>query len=402
MADNLTKNELVMKEKMDNILKEVDDSKKEAIFNLITKLDKNDDLTAREFGNDIQKKLSNATEQILEKTKMPEANEAGELLNSLMYEISNSNINEKPKMGFFGKLFKKADKMKFEMTSNFENVSDRIDDIVDKLEERNSNLIKDIEVMDNLLETNEQLDIAVDVYIKAGELKLEQLATVAIPELKEKILTNSTPELEHELMELTSFYDRLDKRTMDLRLTQQILKQSFPQIKLMKNNSFVLSQKIDSSINHAIPTWKNQIAISVSLLNQQKTAEISNRIDETTNQLMRKNAEMLHDSTIDIAKQNERAIVDMETLQYSQNLLVETIKETMAIQEQGRKDRLQAKDNLLKMEQEMRDKLLELASSTNLVNDQDSRERKTVYDATEQIEYTETEPKKKPDYKDFL
>lgn len=395
-SDNqvLTKNEIKLNDKKNKLLAELDSKKKEQVLALSEKLDFDNELTVKEFGNTLQQKLGQNSEQIIGRTKINNTDEAGVLLNDLMFELQSAGVEKKTTgVGFIDKFIKKMGKAKYDITTNYTTVSERVEGITQQLQIQNKQLADDIEIVNDLIENNQQLEVATDVYIKAGEIKAEELKTVIIPELKRQLSISKNPEIEQELMEKANYLDRLEKRVMDLQLTQQVLKQSYPQLSLMKNASYVLSEKIDSSIHHAIPTWKNQIAIAIGLKNQQTAVEVAKAVSETTNQLLRSNAEMLKTSVTETAKENERGIVDIETLEFTQNALIETIRETIEIQNKGRSDRESAKLRLEQMETEMKTKLMEMASS---IAEENPNVRKTVYDSTEKLEY------KKDSYEDLL
>lgn len=390
----VTENEIALKNKENEILKGLDVRKREQVYQLSTKLDDTDELTIKEFGSTLQSKLGSNSEKVLEKTKTTNTGDVGELLNNLMFELKDIGKPEESKLPFFGKLFKKASKMKYDIQSEYTSVSSRVDGIVEELNKQNDILKNDFSIITEIMEQNQQLEVATDIYIKAGDLKIEELRMVTIPKLKKQLEVSPNVELEQELMDKSNYLDRLDKRVMDLRLTQQILKQSYPQLTLMRQANQVLSDKIDSSITSTIPVWKNQLALRMQLKNQEDAIKAQKNVTDTTNKMLRSNADLLHDNVVETAIQNERGIVDVDTIEYTQQKLLDTIKETIEVQNKGREDRENAKVRLIEMESEMKKKLLEMANEMN--NQPESNGRKVVRDATERISYQES------GYEDYL
>lgn len=393
-GDILDKNEVALQKKENEIMQGLDARKREQVLQLSKKLDDTNELTIKEFGSTLQNKLGSNSEKVLEKTKTTNTGDVGELLNNLMFELKDIGKPEDSKLPFFGKIFKKASKVKHDIESEYLSVSSRVDGIVDELNKQNDVLKNDFSIISEIMEQNQQLEVATDIYIKAGDLKLEELRMVTIPKIKKELETNPNVELEQELMEKSNYLDRLDKRVMDLRLTQQILKQSYPQLTLMRQANQVLSDKIDSSITSTIPIWKNQLALRLQLKNQEDAIKAQKNVTDTTNKMLKSNADLLHDNVVETAIQNERGIVDVETIEYTQQKLLDTIKETIEVQNKGRQDREIAKNRLIEMETEMKEKLLEMANEMNHQNNDNSR--KVVRDATERISYD------KNGYEDYL
>ncbi|WP_313466727.1 toxic anion resistance protein, partial [Carnobacterium sp.] len=195
-----------------------------------------------------------------------------------------------------------------------------------------------------------------------GEIKMDELTDTLIPEAVKTAEKSSSQMDVQTVNDLNQFLDRLEKRTHDLKLARQMTIQQAPQIRLIQNTNQALAEKIQSSINTAIPLWKNQIAIALTLLRQKDAVTAQRQVSETTNDLLKKNSEMLKISTIETAKENERGVIDIETLQKTQNDLVETLQETLQIQKDGRIKRKEAEKELTVMETTLRDKLLELTS----------------------------------------
>ena len=211
-----------------------------------------------------------------------------------------------------------------------------------------------------MYEKNKEYFLALNIYIAAGELKLEELQTKIIPDLQKKAEQTGDQIMYQEVNDMMQFANRLEKRVHDLKLSRQITIQAAPQIRMIQNTNQTLVEKIQTSINTAIPLWKNQIAIALTLLRQQKAVEAQKQVSKTTNELLLKNSEMLKTNAIEAAKENERGLVDIETLKKTQENLVSTLEETLRIQAEGRAKRRQAETELVAMEDQLKQKLLEL------------------------------------------
>ena len=215
-------------------------------------------------------------------------------------------------------------------------------------------------MLEQLYQKNKDYFDALNIYIAAGELKMEELQTTIIPEAMKKAEETGDQMDVQIANDYTQFLDRLDKRTHDLRLARQITIQQAPQIRLIQNTNQALAEKIQASIATAIPLWKNQVVIALTLLRQKDAVTAQRQVSETTNDLLKKNSEMLKISAIETAKENERGIVDIETLQTTQNDLIETIQETLRIQKEGKEKRRHAEVELGHMEEDLKQKLLDL------------------------------------------
>lgn len=215
-------------------------------------------------------------------------------------------------------------------------------------------------MLEQLYHKNKDYFDALNIYIAAGELKKEELQTKIIPEAMQKAEQTGDQMDVQVVNDLNQFLDRLDKRTHDLTLARQITIQQAPQIRLIQNTNQALAEKIQASINTAIPLWKNQVAIALTLLRQKDAVTAQRQVSETTNELLKKNSEMLKISAIETAEENERGLVDIETLQQTQNDLVETIQETMRIQQEGKEKRRLAEIELRQLEDDLKNKLLEM------------------------------------------
>lgn len=258
----------------------------------------------------------------------------GDSLNQLMYRLNEANPDEL-RVGegnIFQKMFGKVKQSIYEITTKYQKIGAQIDKIATKLNVEKDGLLRDNQMLETLYNKNKDYFDALNIYIAAAELKIEEMKMTTIPEATAKAQSSGDQMDVQVVNDYTQFLDRLDKRTHDLKLARQITIQQAPQIRLIQNTNQALAEKIQASINTAIPLWKNQVAIALTLLRQKDAATAQRQVSETTNDLLKKNSEMLKISTIETAKENERGIVDLDTLQQTQNDLVETLEETLRIQ----------------------------------------------------------------------
>ncbi|USK60490.1 toxic anion resistance protein [Peribacillus asahii] len=314
------------------------------------------------YGTPAQAKLLTFSHSMLDHVQKKDIGEVGEIISDLMKKLNEVSPDElKPeKQSFFGKLFGKVSGSVQEMLSKYQKTGAQIDRISVKLDRSKNVLLSDIAILEKLYETNKDYFHALNVYIAAGEIKLEELYNKTIPELKQSAQISNDQMKFQEVNDMIQFADRLDKRLHDLKLSREITIQSAPQIRLIQNTNQALVEKIQSSIMTAIPLWKNQVAIALTLVRQRHALEAQKQVSKTTNDLLLKNAELLKTNTIETARENERGLVDIETLKKTQASLISTLEETLKIQEEGRMKRRQAEHELASMETELKQKLLEI------------------------------------------
>lgn len=314
------------------------------------------------YGTQAQGKLLSFSHTMLEHVQKKDIGEVGEIISDLMKRLDEVNPDELKdgKPSFFGRMFGKISNSLQEVLSKYQKTGAQIDRISVKLDRSKNVLLSDIKLLEQLYETNKEYFHALNVYIAAGEIKLEELHQKTIPEMKRVAAETNDQMKVQEVNDMIQFADRLDKRLYDLKLSREITIQSAPQIRLIQNTNQALVEKIQSSIMTAIPLWKNQVAIALTLIRQRHAVEAQKKVSQTTNELLLKNAEMLKTNTIETAKENERGLVDIETLKKTQENLITTLEETMRIQEEGRHKRRLAEQELANMENDLRLKLLEI------------------------------------------
>lgn len=337
---------------------------------LAQQLDVNDQQAVLNYGAQAQKKLGAFSQTMLNQVQSQETGEIGDALTSLMYRLNEANPDElrAEDSNVFKRMFGKIKKSVYEITAKYQKIGAQIDGIAVKLDKEKKALMRDNETLETLYAKNKAYFDALNIYIAAGQLKIQELETTTIPEAMERAKNNDNQMVVQEVNDLNQFKNRLEKRTYDLELARQITLQQAPQIRLIQNTNQALAEKIQASINTAIPLWKNQVAIALTLLRQKDAVTAQRQVSETTNDLLKKNSAMLKMSSIETAKENERGVVDIETLQKTQNDLVETLQETLKIQQEGREKRQVAEKELNHMENELREHLLAYTQGQTVAN----------------------------------
>lgn len=314
------------------------------------------------YGSNAQKKLSEFSHNMLATVQLKDTGEIGDVLTDLMKMLESSNpkdLSAEPNV--FKRLFGKVKSSITETQMKYQQIGSQMDKVVIRLEREKNELLNDNMMLEQLYQKNKDYFEALNIYIAAGELKMQEMQSDIIPKAIEKAReTNSQMDVQ-VVSDLNQFLDRLDKRTHDLRLTRQMTIQQAPQIRMIQNTNQALAEKIQVSVHTAIPLWENQITIALTLLRQQNAAISQRQVSETTNNLLTKNSEMLKQSAIDTARESERGVIDLVTLQKTQSNLIQTIEETLKIQQEGRQQRAAAQLELESMENQLRDKLLEIS-----------------------------------------
>ncbi len=314
------------------------------------------------YGQQAQNKLSQFSHQMLTQVQSKDVGPIGNSLRNLMNKLKEVNPDElqKQNQSRLKRIFRRAERSVNEMFSKYQSVGAQVDRISVELQKSQNMLMKDVGLLDQLYEENKAYFDALNIYIAAAEKKRDELKQHNLVELEHKVKASNNQMDVQELADLQQYINRLEKRIYDLQLSRQITLQSAPQIRMIQNINQTLAEKIQSSILTSIPLWKNQMAIALTLLRQQGASEAQKKVTDTTNELLLKNSEMLKQNAIRTAEENERGIVDIETLKTTQTNIVDTIQETLRIQEDGTRKRQQAEQELQSLEQDLKTKLLQL------------------------------------------
>ena len=327
---------------------------------LASKIDVTKGETVLNYGADAQKQLGVFSQNMLTKVQSQDTGAVGDALTSLMTRLNEANPDElkAENNNIFRKIFGRVKRSIYEITAKYQKIGAQIDTIANRLETSQQGLLNDNKLLDELYDQNKAYFDALNIYIEAANLKIAELNEKTIPEAAKAAEAANDQMAIQQVNDLKQFASRLEKRAYDLPLARQITIQQAPQIRLIQNTNQALAEKIQASVNTAIPLWKNQVAIALTLLRQKNAVTAQRQVSETTNDLLKKNSEMLKISSIETAKENERGVVDIETLTQTQNDLIDTLKQTLQIQQDGRLKRQNAEKQLVQMEGELKQQLL--------------------------------------------
>ena len=327
---------------------------------LASKIDVTKGETVLNYGADAQKQLGVFSQNMLTKVQSQDTGAVGDALTSLMTRLNEANPDElkAENNNIFRKIFGRVKRSIYEITAKYQKSGAQIDTIANRLETSQQGLLNDNKLLDELYDQNKAYFDALNIYIEAANLKIAELNEKTIPEAAKAAEAANDQMAIQQVNDLKQFASRLEKRAYDLQLARQITIQQAPQIRLIQNTNQALAEKIQASVNTAIPLWKNQVAIALTLLRQKNAVTAQRQVSETTNDLLKKNSEMLKISSIETAKENERGVVDIETLTQTQNDLIDTLKQTLQIQQDGRLKRQNAEKQLVQMEGELKQQLL--------------------------------------------
>lgn len=311
-----------------------------------------------QFGSATQKKVADFSESALQNVKTKDLGEVGELLSGLVTELKNFQVEEEQKgfLGFFKKTANKISNVK----AKYDTAEASVEKVCTALEGHQVQLMKDIAMLDKMYDMNLLYFKELSMYILAGKQKLEQVRNTELPSLLSKANLSGLPEDAQAANDLSSMCDRFEKKIHDLELTRMVSIQMAPQIRLVQNNDSMMTEKIQSTLVNTIPLWKSQMVLALGLAHSQQAIQAQRDVTDMTNQLLKQNADALKMGTLETAKESERGIVDIETLQYTNQSLISTLDEVMKIQEEGRQKRKEAEKELGRIEEELKQKLLSL------------------------------------------
>lgn len=315
-----------------------------------------------QFGTNLQQSMSQFSHQMLDEVQSKDMGPVGDSLSQLMGKLKSVNPNDLDpnKQSKLKRIFRRTKASINEVFSRMQSVSSQIDRITIQLDKHKGNLTKDVELLDGLYDQNKKYFDDVTLYIAAAQRKKQQIQSETIPELQEKAHNSDNQMDIQAVADMEQFVDRLDKRIYDLQLSRQIAIQTAPQIRMIQNVNQALAEKIQSSILTSIPLWKNQMAIALTLMRQRNAVSAQRAVTDTTNDLLTQNASMLKQNAIETATENERGIVDIETLKTTQNDIIETIEQTLQIQQDGRQKRQAAEKELNGLENDLKQHLLSM------------------------------------------
>ena len=313
-----------------------------------------------QYGAGAQKKMADFSETALENVKTKDLGEVGKMLTDVVSELREMDVDEEEK-GLFG-FFKKSGNKLANLKAKYDKAETNVEKICKELEGHQRQLLKDIALLDKMYELNLTYFKELSMYILAGKKKLEEARSTQLAELMAKAERTGLPEDAQAAKDFDAMCNRFEKKLHDLELTRMISIQTAPQIRLVQNNDTLMVEKIQSTIVNTIPLWKSQMVLALGVEHSTQAAAAQRQVTDMTNELLRKNAEKLKIATTETAKESERGIVDIETLKATNETLISTLDEVMAIQKEGREKRQAAEAELKVMEQDLKTKLLEIHS----------------------------------------
>lgn len=310
-----------------------------------------------QYGAGTQKKMADFSDTALENVKRQDLGEIGELISNVVGELKDFDVQEEGKFfGFFRKQTSKIENLK----NKYDKAQANVEKITDSLQQHQVRLMKDSAMLDKMYEQNLNYFKELTMYILAGKKKLEETRNGKLAEMKNKAALSGLPEDAQAARDLDEKCSRFEKKLHDLELTRTIAMQTAPQIRLIQNNDTVMVEKIQTTIVNTIPLWKSQMVLALGIAHSAEAAQAQRQVTDITNELLRKNAETLHMATVETAKESERGIVDLETLQKTNADLIQTLDDVMRIQMEGRQKRQAAEMEMHRMEEELKRKLLEI------------------------------------------
>ncbi len=361
-ALNVSENTQISENEVENSLSydKLTDAEKAAIDNFLNKIDVSNTAQILQFGASAQKNISKFSDSVLSEVKTKDTGKVGDLLADLVTEVKGFQADStnilNSKIGLFNSVKKQIAKL----IAKYDKVENNIDNIEKTLEAQKLTMLKDIATFDTMYEKNLEYFKELSLYIIAGEKKLEELKNVTLPELQEKAKQTGEQLDAQAVKDMADIINRFEKKLYDLKTTRIISIQMAPQIRLIQNNDSELINKIQSSIINTIPLWKNQVVIALGLANSKTVLETQRKVTDLTNDMLKANSELLKQGTIEVAKESERAIVDVETLSKTNADIIETLDKILEIHTEGKKKRQEAEVELIKIESELKNKLLEV------------------------------------------
>ena len=312
------------------------------------------------YAGDAQKKIADFSDSALENVRTKDLGTVGDMLTGLVTELKSFDATEEEKGGIFG-FFKKSENKISSLKAKYDKTEINVEKIAGILEDHQIVLMKDIALLDELYNHNLSNYKHLTMYILAGKKKLDEARNVELPKLVEKAKKTNLPEDSQVANDYANYCDRFEKKLHDLELTRMICVQMGPQIRLIQNNDTLMTEKIQSTLTNTIPLWKSQMVLALGIEHSKEAMEAQREVTDFTNQLLKKNADTLKMATVETAKEAERGIVEIETLTYTNQQLIDTLNEVMAINTEGREKRRAAENELRRIETELKNKLLEVS-----------------------------------------
>lgn len=336
------------------------DAEKKQVDAFVKQIDIKDSNIVLQYGSGAQKKMAAFSEKAIENVKTKDMGEVGKLLTDVVMELKG--FDEEEDKGIFGFFKKQGNKLQM-LKAKYDKTEVNIGKITDALENHQVTLMKDTAMLDKMYELNLTHFKELTMYIIAGKKRLYEVRNTELKELLAKAETSGKPEDAQAARDLEAQCTRFEKKLYDLELTRTVAMQTAPQIRIVQENDIVMSEKIQSTLVNTIPLWKTQMALALGIEHAGQAAKAERAVNDMTNQLLTKNAEMLHQASVEVAKESERGIVDIETLTKTNETLIKTFDEVMQIQKEGREKRAAAEVEMARIEAELKNKVLSLSQS---------------------------------------
>ncbi|MBR6521873.1 MAG: toxic anion resistance protein [Oscillospiraceae bacterium] len=346
-------------ESVDSMMEVLTDAEKQAIKDFAEKIDITDANIVLQYGAGAQKNISDFSTAALGNVRTKDMGEVGDMLGDLVVELKGLDIDTEEKKGFLG-LFKKAGNKIATLKAQYDKAEVNVNRISEELEKHQIVLLKDVAMLDKMYELNQAYFKELSMYILAGKEKLATERNTTLVQLKEKAEKSGLPEDAQAYNDFANMCNRFEKKLHDLELTRMISIQMSPQIRLIQNNDSLMVEKIQTSLVNTIPLWKSQMVLALGMAHSKQAMEAQREVTDVTNELLRKNSEMLKTGSIEIATEAERGIVELETLKQTNQNLIETLEEVRRIQAEGSQKRREAEVELGRIEVELKNKLLEM------------------------------------------
>ena len=330
-----------------------------AVDEFSQKIDITDTNAILQYGAASQKNIADFSSTTLNSVRTKDMGEVGDMLSDLVVELKDFDYGDEEKRGLFG-FKRKIEKQIAMIKSQYDKAEKNVDKIAESLEKHQVVLLKDVATLDKMYELNQAYYKELTMYILAGKKKLGECQSVTLPALQQKAKDSGLPEDAQAASDYANMINRFDKKLHDLELTRMISVQMSPQIRLIQNNDTLMVEKIQTSLVNTIPLWKSQMVLALGLHHSQQAMEAQREVTNMTNELLKKNAEKLKMGSVEIARESERGIVDIETLKATNQSLIETLEEVRTIQAEGAQKRRQAENELGKIESELKEKLLDI------------------------------------------
>lgn len=335
------------------------DAERKQVDDFAQKIDLSNSQAILQYGVGTQKKMSDFSEKAVENVKTKDMGEVGDLIAGLSTELKNFDVNPDDKgfMSFFKKQGNKINAIK----AKYNKVNANVTTITQELNKQQIQLLKDVDVLDHMYDLNLSYFKELTMYILAGKKKLEEVRSTKLVELQNKAAASGLPEDAQAARDMSAQCDRFEKKLYDLELTRTISMQTAPQIRMVQSSDSMMAEKIQSTIVNTIPLWKNQMVIAMGIEHTAEAEKAQREVTDMTNEMLKKNADMLHTATVDAAKESERGIVDIETLKHTNETLISSLDEVMQIQKDGRQKRAEAEVQLADMENQLKTKMLAMS-----------------------------------------